>query len=152
MHVSKKLRVFSVVAALALLAGACDGDAGEEPTGTDTGSPVAGDYDWSDVKRRQAVSMAIDREAITTTIFQGARAPADDWWPGTFVGYRGAGSCANLEYNPEAAKTLWDEAGGDAGPITIWFNSGAGHEEWTEAVANQLIENLGVSDVTFESL
>lgn len=155
MHVSKKLRVFSAVAALALLAGACDSDepsGGPTGTGTDTGSPAAGDYDWSDVNRRKAVSMAIDRQAITDVVFQGARSPADDWWPGTFVGYRGGDYCAPLQYNPEEAKQLWDEAGGDQGPITIWFNSGAGHEEWTEAVANQLRENLGVAEVNFESL
>jgi ABC-type oligopeptide transport system substrate-binding subunit len=34
----------------------------------------------------------------------------------------------------------------------LWFNSGAGHEEWMEAVANQLRENLGITEINFESL
>ncbi|MDX1511268.1 MAG: ABC transporter substrate-binding protein, partial [Nitriliruptorales bacterium] len=90
MKMSKKLRVFSALAAMALIAGACGGDdATDEPTGDGTGTTVAsGDYDWSDVRLRQAVSMAIDREAITSTIFLGARSPGDDWWPSTFPGYR----------------------------------------------------------------
>ena len=126
-----------------------DTTATTEAGGGDTGT---GEYDWADVRRRQAVSMAIDRKAITDAIFLGSRQPADDFWPGTFAGYRGGDWCANLQYNPEAAKALWDEAGGTTGPITFWFNSGAGHDEWIEAVSNQLKENLGITEVKFESL
>lgn len=153
MHVSKKLRVFSAVAALALVATACDSDdPGGEPTGTD-GSPAAsGEYNWADPNLRKAFSMAINRQEIADVVFQGARAPGDDWWPNTFPGYRGAGSCENLEYNPEEAKALFDETGGDKGPVTITFNTGGGHEEWTEAAANMLKENLGIAEINFEPL
>ncbi len=158
MRMAKFSRTSAAILAAALLATACssDPDTGTDPTeGETTGSsetPAGDGYDWTDVRRRQAVSMAIDREAITTAIFNGARAPADDFWPATFAGYRGNGFCDNLSYNPERAKTLWDEAGGTTGPVTLWFNSGAGHEEWVEAVANQLRTNLGVEDVQFQSL
>ena len=165
MQRSKTLRLIGAAAALALFATACSSDDGgdegdpvdqtETPTDGETGDsepPAASSYDWSDVRLRQAVSMAIDRQAITDTIFLGARTPADDWWPATFAGYRGGDFCGNLQYNPEAAKALFDEAGGDQGPITFWFNSGSGHEEWVEAVSNQLKENLGVAEVAFESL
>ena len=161
------LRFLAVLFSFALIATACgdDDDSGDDSpdttvedgddTGDDSGDTGGDDesaYDWSDVRRRQAVSMAIDREAITSTIFLGARQPADDWWPSTFAGYRGGSTCANLQYNPEAAAELWEEAGGTVGPITFWLNSGSGHEEWIEAVSNQLKQNLGVEDVEFQAL
>ncbi|HKJ56521.1 MAG TPA: ABC transporter substrate-binding protein, partial [Nitriliruptoraceae bacterium] len=130
------------------------GDATEEMT-SDESTEAAGsadEYDWSDVRRRQAVSMAINRQEIVDVIFQGSRAPGDDFWPNTFAGYRGGDFCPNLQYNPEEAAALWEEAGGNAGPVTFWFNSGSGHEEWVEAVANQIQANLGVEEVAFESL
>ncbi len=126
--------------------------ASETPTGAGTAAPADG-YDWSDVNRRRAVSMAINRQEIVDVIFQGSRTVGDDFWPSLYPGYRGADFCPNLQYNPEEAKALWDEAGGDVGPITFWFNSGSGHEEWVEAVANQLTNNLGLtSQPQFESL
>ena len=29
-------------------------------------------------------------------------------------------------------------------PVELWFNAGAGHDEWMQAVGNQLRDNLGV--------
>ncbi|MPZ54239.1 MAG: ABC transporter substrate-binding protein, partial [Acidimicrobiia bacterium] len=67
-------------------------------------------------------------------------------------GYR-EGACGQAcTYDPEAAKALFDEAGGIDGPVTLWFNSGAGHEEWMEAVANLWRQNLGIEEIQFESL
>jgi ABC-type oligopeptide transport system substrate-binding subunit len=123
-----------------------------EPADSGDSGDSGDDYDWTDPLRRQAISMAIDRQAIADVVFLGGRAPADDFWPPSFAGYRGGDACANLQYNPEAAKALWDEAGGTVGPITMWFNSGSGHEVWVEAIANQVKENLGVEEVNFESL
>lgn len=153
MRMAKFSRASAAFVAAAMLATACSSDDPETPDETTTDSEDPGalpgeGYDWSDVRRRQAVSMAIDRQAITDVIFNGARVPADDWWPQVFAGYRGG--CESLSYNPEMAKQLWDEAGGNAGPITFWFNSGSGHEEWIEAIANQLQQNLGVEEVAFE--
>ena len=43
------------------------------------------------------------------------------------------------------ANQLLDEAGFDRSkPIDLWFNAGAGHDAWVEAVGNQLRKNLGV--------
>ena len=48
----------------------------------------------------------------------------------------------------DAANALLDEAGFDRSqPVDLWFNSGAGHDAWMEAVGNQLRENLGVEFV-----
>ena len=58
------------------------------------------------------------------------------------------GACQYCEYDPEAGKALLDEAGFDySRPIELWFNSGASHDAWMEAVGNQLRENLGVDYV-----
>jgi len=61
--------------------------------------------------RRQAISMAIDREAITDAIFQGTRTPASDYTSPVIAGWSDslAGSEV-LEFNPEKAKELWAEA------------------------------------------
>jgi ABC-type transport system substrate-binding protein len=100
---------------------------------------------------RHAISMAIDREAITETI-KPEESPADAMVSPVVAGYR-EGACGEwCTYDPERAKQLFDQAGGYEGPMTLWFNSGAGHEEWMEAVANQLRENLGITEINFESL
>jgi ABC-type transport system substrate-binding protein len=100
---------------------------------------------------RHALSMAIDREAITETI-KPEESPADAMVSPVVAGYR-EGACGEwCTYDPERAKQLFDQAGGYEGPMTLWFNSGAGHEEWMEAVANQLRENLGITEINFESL
>ncbi len=99
---------------------------------------------FADPRVRQAFSMAIDREAISEAIFQGTRAPADSFIPPVIDGYR-EGSCTYCTLDPEQANQLLDEAGFDRSqPVDLWFNAGAGHDAWMEAVGNQLRENLGV--------
>jgi ABC-type transport system substrate-binding protein len=102
------------------------------------------DARYSDPRVRQAISMAIDREAISEAIFDGTRAPADSFIAPVVDGYR-EGICEACTFDPDAANALLDEAGFDRSqPIDLWFNAGAGHEVWIEAVGNQLRENLGV--------
>ncbi len=62
--------------------------------------------------------------------------------------------CDNWNYDPEQAAALWESSGGIDGPITVWFNSGAGHDAWVEAVVNMWTETLGIdpASVSFESL
>jgi oligopeptide transport system substrate-binding protein len=99
---------------------------------------------FEDKRVRQGISMAIDREAITTAIFNGTFTPATDAIAPVVDGYR-EGACEYCAYDPERAKQLLDEAGFDTSePIELWFNAGAGHDAWMEAVGNQLRENLGV--------
>lgn len=63
------------------------------------------------VLRRQAISMSIDRKAITDAIFQGTRTPANDFTSPVIAGWNDslAGSEV-LDYNPEKAKELWAQA------------------------------------------
>jgi oligopeptide transport system substrate-binding protein len=103
---------------------------------------------------RVAMSMAIDREAIIEAIFFNTLTPADDMASPVVQGYR-EGACGEAcTFDPEAARQLFEDAGGLDGPLTIWFNNDGGHEQWIEAVSNQWSQNLGIpqGDIEFESM
>ena len=107
--------------------------------------------EFEDVNLRRALSMAIDREAIIEAI-RPDWTPASSYVSPVVQGAREDPCGEWCQYDPEQARQLFEEAGGFDGPLTIWFNSGAGHEGWTEAVANQWREALGITDIQFESL
>ncbi|MER7704942.1 ABC transporter substrate-binding protein [Kitasatospora sp. NPDC097605] len=99
---------------------------------------------------RKAISMAIDREAITRTIFSGTRIPADDFISPIIPGYRKGAMGDAAKYDPAKAKQLFTQAGGvPNNTIELGYNADGGHKEWIEAVGNQLKNNLGV-EVTFK--
>ena len=102
-------------------------------------------------EHRQALSMAVDRQEITTKIFLDGRDPAHSVIPPNLQGR--AEVCDNWNFDPETAKEIWDAAG-DPGPITVWFNSDGGHEDWIEAMVNMWGQNLGIdtSAITFETM
>jgi len=105
------------------------------------------DARFADPRVRQAISMAIDREAIGQAIFEGTRTPADAFIAPVVEGYR-EGACTYCTLDVEQANSLLDAAGFDRSqPVELWFNSGAGHDAWMEAVGNQLRENVGVDYV-----
>ena len=109
------------------------------------------DEAFSDPQLRTAMSMAIDRQAIIDAILR-EKNPADAFVSPVVAGYT-EGACGEAcTYDPDAAKQMFDDAGGYDGTMTLWFNSGAGHEVWMEAVSNQLRQNLGISDIKFQSL
>lgn len=99
---------------------------------------------------RRALSMAIDRDLIVEQIYNNTRVAANSTIPPIFAGAR-TDVCENWNYNPELAKQLWDESGG-LDEITVWFNTGGGHEEWVEAVTNMWRNTLGVENIKFESM
>lgn len=102
------------------------------------------DARFADPRVRQAISMAIDRGAISKAIFSGTRTPADSFISPVVDGYR-EGACEFCVYDVDQANQLLQEAGFDKSqPINLWFNSGGGHDAWMEAVGNQLRQNLGV--------
>jgi len=101
-------------------------------------------------EHRQALSMAIDRDLVTDVIYANTRIPANSAIPPVLAGHRDD-VCPSWNFDPEAAAALW-EAAGPIPDITVWFNTGGGHEEWVEAVANMWLQNLGVDNITFESL
>ena len=64
----------------------------------------------SDVRVRQALSLAINRQAICDAIYEGSAQPADDILPSSMEGYR-EGAWAYAAYDPDKAAQLLDEAG-----------------------------------------
>jgi ABC-type oligopeptide transport system substrate-binding subunit len=103
------------------------------------------DYDerFSDVRLRQAFSLAIDRQAIIDAALGGTQRPASGWVSPLFDGQRDE-VCQYCYYDPEEAKRLFDEAGGWEGPLDLMANAGAGHETWLQALGDQLKQNLGI--------
>jgi len=67
--------------------------------------------DANQLKLRQALSMAIDRDLITKQIFNGARTPATGWVSPVVDGYK-TGQCPACVFDPVKAKQLYEEAGG----------------------------------------
>ncbi|RFU23081.1 ABC transporter substrate-binding protein [Geodermatophilus marinus] len=102
------------------------------------------DQRFADPNVRKAFSMAIDRQAISDAIFNGTRTPATSYISPVVDGFR-EDACQVCELNAEEANRLLDEAGFDRSqPVDLWFNAGAGHDAWMEAIGNQIRENLGV--------
>ena len=82
---------------------------------------------------RAALSMAVDRSLITEAIFEGLKQPAYNLLAPGLPAYQ-EHVCDNWDFNPDKAKELFDAAGGWDGDMTVWFNSGSGHDAWVEAV------------------
>ena len=99
--------------------------------------------------RRQAISMAINRDEITDQIYSKTRTPAKDFTAPTLEGYsENLAGNEVLSYNPDKAKELWAQADAIApwdGTFEIAYNSDGGHKEWVEATANSIKNTLGIS-------
>ncbi|MGW7287886.1 peptide ABC transporter substrate-binding protein [Streptomyces sp. NPDC054847] len=99
-------------------------------------------------KVRTGLSMAINREQITDTIFQQTRTPAKDW-TSPVLGEEGGFDptlCGKAcEYDPAEAKRLIAEGGGlPGGRITLTYNADTGsHKDWIDAVCNSINNALG---------
>jgi oligopeptide transport system substrate-binding protein len=102
---------------------------------------------WTDPRLRQAISMAIDREQIIESIFAGTREPATSWSSPVVDGYE-PGTCGTYcTYDAEAAKALFDEAGGYQGTMTLSYNADGDHQAWSEATCNSIATTLEVECV-----
>ncbi|MFP5253312.1 MAG: ABC transporter substrate-binding protein [Actinomycetes bacterium] len=117
----------------------------ENPSATLTylGFPVE-QKPFDDVKVRQAISMAIDRQLIVDQVLNGLAYPSTDIVTPPIPGSRDD-ACTYCVHDPEAAKQLLEESGVDPSGTTIeyYFNADAGHDAWVEAVARQVQETLG---------
>ena len=110
------------------------------------GMPLT-DKRFSDVRVREAFSMAIDRNAVNKAIYGGLYDPATALTPPTMVGSP-TNICDYCKFDPAAAKKLLAAAGGWSGPLKIIYPGGLGADELFTAYANQIRQNLGISDVT----
>lgn len=99
-------------------------------------------YDKPEIRR--ALSMAVDRESIINSLLHGNARIAQDFDIPTSVGYRNEACGAACSYNPDAAKALWDAAGGIEGELVITSVTGTGREVWAEAIAQQWSKIFGV--------
>jgi len=95
--------------------------------------------------------MAIDREEITSVIFNNGRTPAKEFTAPVLDGYQeDLPGSENLEFNPEMAKQLWAEAEeiepyDTSEALTIGYNADKGdHKTWVEAVVNSVKNNLDI--------
>ena len=93
---------------------------------------------------RQALSLSIDREKITTKVAKGGQLPAFSFTPPDPNSYFPP---TTLEYNPEKAKELLETAG--YGPetlptIELLYNTSEGHQKIAEAMQQMWKETLGV--------
>lgn len=103
--------------------------------------------------RRQAISLAIDREQISETIFAGAVTPAQDFTVPSIEGFTpDVPGNDVLEYDPERAADLWAQAEEIEpwdGTLTISSNADGDHQAWIDAVANSIRNTLGI-DAQYE--
>ena len=77
---------------------------------------------------RQAISLAIDRQKICDSLFEGSRQPADNFFPAVLdPGQDNAWEYC--KYDPEAAKKIVDDNNLAGTKITLSCNSGGGHED-----------------------
>ena len=99
--------------------------------------------------RRQAVSMAINRENICKKVLNGTGTPAADFTSPLTPGYsdslKGSG---NLKYNEKKAKELWAKANAISpwtsdDKLTFAYNADGGHEVIYTAVVNSINNVLG---------
>lgn len=99
--------------------------------------------------RRAAISQAVNRKEITEKIFNGARTPAKDFTSPVLDGWTdNVPGNEVLEFDAAKAKDLWAQADKISkwdGKFQIAYNNdGAGNKEFSEAMANQLKNTLGI--------
>lgn len=101
--------------------------------------------------RRQAISMAINREEICKTIFQNTRTPAKDFTSPVIAGWdENAKGNEVLQFNADKAKELWakaDEISKWDGKLELAYNSDGGHQAWVDAAMNSVKNTLGIDAV-----
>lgn len=101
--------------------------------------------------RKQAVSMAINRQEICDTIFQKTRTPAKDFTSPVIAGWdENAAGNEVLNFDPEKAKELWAKADAISpwdGKLELAYNSDGGHQAWVDAAMNSVKNTLGIEAV-----
>ncbi|GAA3590701.1 ABC transporter substrate-binding protein [Kineosporia mesophila] len=92
----------------------------------------------------KALSLAIDRDTITKSVFNGGRTPATGWVSPIVDGYK-AGACGEFcTYDPAKAKEYLAKSN-FKGPFSFSYNSdGQGNKEAAEAICNSIKNALDV--------
>ncbi|WP_405618757.1 ABC transporter substrate-binding protein [Streptomyces sp. NBC_00076] len=118
----------------------------EDTNGMNYLLPITDNGPMKNVKAREAVSYAIDRDLIIKGVFQGLMTKSTTILPPVFKDVYTKDLCASCVKQDKAkAKQLAAEGGLKPGTtIQLAYNTGAGHEEWIQAVQKQLEDVLGV--------
>lgn len=85
---------------------------------------------------RHAIGLAINRQNIVDTLYEGVRQPADNVFP-PIIDKKG-GSWEYAKYDPEAAKKIIDEKGLAGTTVKLSYNSGGGHEDIMSCIQSDL--------------
>ena len=93
---------------------------------------------------RKAFSMAIDRQALVAQVSGGLWRAADGLATPAAQGFVPNQCGEACTFDPVMAKQLLAQAGGFQGPLTLTANADGGHDEWMQAVTNNLRQNLGI--------
>ena len=95
------------------------------------------------LKLRQAISQAINREDINTDVYEGSRTTATGITPPGIPGFE-EGLCEFCEYDAEAAEAAYqewlDEGNELTEPLPIQFNADAGHEPVVQIIIDNLAD------------
>jgi ABC-type transport system substrate-binding protein len=98
------------------------------------------------LKLRQAMSLAIDRDEINQKVYEGTREEATGVVMPGIPGYK-PDLCKYCAYDKDEAQKLFDEwkseGGSLSGPITIDFNTGSGNED-VVAIIQSNLEAIGI--------
>ncbi|MET8812344.1 ABC transporter substrate-binding protein [Streptomyces sp. NPDC004549] len=118
----------------------------EDTNGMNYLLPITDNGPLKSAKAREAVSYAIDRDAIIKGVFQNMQTKSTTILPPVFKDVYQKDLCASCVKQDKAkAKQLAKEGGLKPGTtIELGYNTGAGHEEWIQAVKQQLESVLGV--------
>ncbi|MDP9020414.1 MAG: ABC transporter substrate-binding protein, partial [Actinomycetota bacterium] len=106
--------------------------------------PVVGGED--NLALRQAIALAIDKQAIVDTVYGGSRTVATGWTPPGMPGYEEGSSeiAGAAERDLDRARELLEDWGGEVTePIQLNFNAGAGHEPVAQIIQANL-EEIGI--------
>ncbi|MBY8874342.1 ABC transporter substrate-binding protein [Micromonospora sp. PLK6-60] len=102
--------------------------------------------EFSKPEVRKAISMAIDRDGISDSIFKGAEQPARSFVSPVVAGYRKDTIGEAGTYDPARARAMYEAAGGPR-TIELSYNGDGAHGAWVDATCDQLATNLGVTCV-----
>ncbi|WP_165978392.1 peptide ABC transporter substrate-binding protein [Actinomadura darangshiensis] len=93
---------------------------------------------------RSALSMAVDRSAVTEGALGHQYSPADALVaPGILPGHR-EGQCRLCVHDSKAAVAALADAGGLKGPLNLWYEANRGDDAWVKDVAGQIHKELGL--------
>ncbi len=128
-----------------LLIGGCGPDeAVDEPVDEPVDEEPVADNPFADVRVRQALNYAVDKEAIIETIFQGVGEPSSAPLVPAVFGYTQVGP---YDYDPEKAMELLEEAGyADGFDIELFHPTGRYPQDSTVTEAIQaMLAEVGVN-------